>query len=104
MENDVQKMKKALEDFLESSSPEQLREELKKGNRPLFQTMKDNVSEKVIPFTKENFEALLKQNTDLANILQGIIDGCVHPDVAVRAVMVDLKPIRAILKKNKKFI
>jgi hypothetical protein len=97
-------MKRVLEDFLESSSPEQLREELEKGNRPLFQTMKDDVSEKVIPFTKENFEALLTQNTDLANTLQGIIDGCVHLDVAVRAVMVDLAPLRKILKKNTEFI
>ncbi len=34
-------MRKMLKDFLDNSSPEQLREELKKGNRPFFQTLKD---------------------------------------------------------------
>ena len=28
------------------------------------------------------------------NVLEGIINSAVHPDIAVRAVMVDLKPIR----------
>jgi NADPH-dependent 7-cyano-7-deazaguanine reductase QueF len=31
-----------LEKFLEGSSPEQLRSELTKGNRPYFQTLKDS--------------------------------------------------------------
>jgi hypothetical protein len=39
--------------------------------------------------------------TDLANhqraVLQGIIDGCVHPETAKRRVMVELAPIRAVL-------
>lgn len=33
----------------------------------------------------------------LAVALEGVIAGCVHPDKAVRAVMVDLKPIRQVL-------
>jgi hypothetical protein len=36
---------------------------------------------------------------ELIKVLQGIIDGCVHPDIAVRAALVDLAPIRKILKK-----
>jgi hypothetical protein len=96
MENNLQK---TLQTFLEESSPEQLREELKKGNRPFFQTMKNN-----IPFTEENFDKLLMHNTEMFNALQVIINGCVHPDTAVRAVMVDLTPIRKILKKNTEFI
>jgi hypothetical protein len=36
----------------------------------------------------------------MSNVLQGIIDGCVHPDTAFRAVMVDLKPIKKVLKQN----
>ncbi len=34
----------------------------------------------------------------LAAVLQSIIDGCVHPQVALRRVSVDLAPIRAALK------
>jgi hypothetical protein len=34
-------MRQILEDFLNNSSPEQLREELTKGNRPFFQTIED---------------------------------------------------------------
>ena len=36
-------MRKALERFLETSTPEQLRAELTKGNRPFFQTLEDSV-------------------------------------------------------------
>jgi hypothetical protein len=35
----------------------------------------------------------------LAATLQGIIDGAVHPDLALRRVMVDLKPVRAALAR-----
>ena len=83
--------------FLDESSPEQLREELKKGNRPFFQTMKDESP-------KDSFNALIKQNEELTKALQGVINECVHPDIAVRAVMVDLAPIRKVLKKNAEFM
>jgi hypothetical protein len=36
--------------------------------------------------------------------LNGIIQGCVHPDIAIRAVFVDLKPIRETLKEIKKVL
>ena len=36
-------IKQALEDFLNSSTPEQLQAELKKGNRPYLQTLADPV-------------------------------------------------------------
>ena len=104
MENNLQKTLQNLLIFLDDSSPEQLREELKKGNRPFFQTMKDEVPEHDNPFTKETFDDLLKQNDELAKALQGVINECVHPNIAVRAVMVDLTPIRKILKKNTEFI
>ena len=35
-------MKKILQDFLDNSSAEQLREELKKGSRPFFQMVEDS--------------------------------------------------------------
>lgn len=42
----------------------------------------------------------LKQKLDLAKkVLQDIINGCVNPDIAIRRVMLDLKPIRNALKK-----
>lgn len=36
---------------------------------------------------------------ELADVLKNIINSCVHPDRAARAVMVDLDPIRNVLKK-----
>ena len=36
---------------------------------------------------------------EMADVLRGIVNGCVHPQVAIRAVMVDLKPIRKILNQ-----
>ncbi len=36
-------MRKALEEFLSNSTPEQLQAELNKGNRPFFQTLDDPV-------------------------------------------------------------
>lgn len=38
----------------------------------------------------------------LAKTLKDIIDGAAHPEIAVRRVMVDLKPIRAVLKEYEK--
>jgi hypothetical protein len=37
---------------------------------------------------------------NLEAALQAIIDGCVHPETAKRRVMVDLAPIRKILKEK----
>lgn len=53
-----------------------------------------------LEFTQENFEKLKTQNETLKNALKGVVDSCVHPDTAFRAVMVDLAPIRKALKKN----
>jgi len=36
--------------------------------------------------------------------LNGIIQGCVHPNVAIRAIFVDLKPIRETLKEIQKVL
>lgn len=33
-------------------------------------------------------------------VAQGIIDGCVHPDIAVRRISVDLAPLRALLQSH----
>lgn len=43
--------------------------------------------------------AYKRQRDKLAEALRGVINGCVHPDRAVRAVMVDLSPIRAVIKE-----
>jgi len=34
-------------------------------------------------------------------VLEGIVNGCVHPNEAVRALLVDLKPIRAEINRLK---
>lgn len=54
-----------------------------------------------LPFTQENFDKLEKLNAEMAETLQGIINGCVHPEVAIRAVFVDLAPVRKTLSKYK---
>jgi len=36
---------------------------------------------------------------ELKQVLQNIIDGCVHPETAKRAIMVDLAPIRKVLNR-----
>ncbi len=48
---------------------------------------------------RQECDCLRQENQKLKSVLQGIIDGCVHPDIACKAMMVDLKPIRDILKK-----
>lgn len=47
----------------------------------------------------EKIALLEKRIKDLEAVLQGIIDSTVHPEIAVRMV-VDLAPIRKILKKT----
>lgn len=53
-----------------------------------------------LEFTPENFEKLKAQNQILEDALKGVVNSCVHPDTAFRAVMVELSPIRKALKKN----
>ena len=55
---------------------------------------------KTIEFNRDNFDNLVKQNAELMEVLQGIINHCVHPEIAVRSVMVDLAPLRKVIKKN----
>ncbi len=45
-------------------------------------------------------DALQSRLTALESVLQSIVDGCVNPDTAIRRVMVDLAPIRAVLGKK----
>lgn len=40
---------------------------------------------------------LERHRATLRSALQGVIEGCVHPDQAIRAVMVDLRPVRDAL-------
>jgi len=51
-------------------------------------------------FTQENFEKLLKQNIAMKSALEHVINSCVHPEIAHRAVLVELGPIRKALKQN----
>jgi hypothetical protein len=46
---------------------------------------------------KEDLEKTVK-------ILQSIVDSCVHPNVAVRAVFVELSPIRKEIIRLKKLM
>ena len=55
-------------------------------------------------FDEKNLNNLLETNQEMRLVLENIINGCVHPDVAVRAVMVDLTPIRKALKNNQKIV
>jgi hypothetical protein len=43
--------------------------------------------------------AIEAETQELRQVLQQIIDGAVHPETAVRRVMVDLAPIRKVLAK-----
>ena len=43
-------------------------------------------------------EFLERENEILIQTLVNIIKSCAHPKIAVRCVMVDLKPIRQVLK------
>lgn len=45
-------------------------------------------------------EKLKKQNEEFRSVLVDIINGCVHPNVATRRVMLELEPIRKVLRKN----
>lgn len=53
-----------------------------------------------LEFTRDNFDKIIKLNAEMNATMQNIINGCVHPEVAYRAVMVDLAPIRKAVKKN----
>lgn len=54
-----------------------------------------------LEFNKENFDKLQEQNTVFKEALEGVINSCAHPEIAIRCVMVDLAPLRKALKKNK---
>ena len=43
-------------------------------------------------------EQLKSENEAMRKFLQSIIDSCVHPDIAVRALFVPVEPIRQLLK------
>lgn len=45
----------------------------------------------------------LDDKEEILEVLRGIINGCVHPEIAIRAVFVDLKPIKKILNKYEYF-
>jgi hypothetical protein len=60
--------------------------------------------ESKLSFSQENFDKLLESNAVLAGALQGVINSCAHPAIAIRCVMVDLTPIRKALKKNNELL
>jgi hypothetical protein len=45
-------------------------------------------------------EQLRLANTKLRHVLKDIIAGCAHPEIAIRRVMVDLEPIRKVLREH----
>lgn len=53
-----------------------------------------------LTFNQENFDKLHEQNLIMKEALEHVINSCVHPKIAMRAVMVDLEPIRSALKKS----
>ena len=46
----------------------------------------------------QEIQRLRDENKKMRAALQHVLNSCVHPETAVRAVMVDLKPIREALK------
>lgn len=50
-----------------------------------------------VPGTEKMQKEML--NHKMADVLNNIINSCVYPERALRAVLVDLEPIRAILKE-----
>lgn len=46
---------------------------------------------------KERIDAERKLTDQLASTLQGVLDSALHPDIAIRAVMVSLEPVRTAL-------
>lgn len=38
---------------------------------------------------------------EVLDLLESIVNGCVHPDIAVRRISVELAPIREMIKKLK---
>jgi hypothetical protein len=57
-------------------------------------------NEKCFNCVQKEFDALKLNNEKLRTALEGIINSAVHPDVAVRSIMVPLDPIRKILKET----
>jgi len=53
-----------------------------------------------IEFTQENFDKLRKSSEASYEALLSIVNGCVHPKIAVRAMCVDLAPIRKAIKRH----
>ena len=53
---------------------------------------------------KDNYRAMAKtslnEKIELIECLMEIVNSAAHPDIAVRVVTLDLKPIRNILRKN----
>lgn len=48
---------------------------------------------------EQNNDILIQEITEYRQVLQSIINGAVHPEIALCRVMVNLGPIRAVLKK-----
>jgi gentisate 1,2-dioxygenase len=52
----------------------------------------------------DELQKLKELNKEMQDVLINILVSTVHPDRAVRAVMVDLKPIRKVLQKCKEMV
>lgn len=59
----------------------------------------ENMQDK-LEFNQENFDKLVKLKDSTMHALKSIVNGCVHPEIAMRAVFVDLAPIRKAITRH----
>jgi hypothetical protein len=54
------------------------------------------------PEEQKNFDELKAENETMRKLLKGVLNSCVHPEVAFRATFVEVKPIRNFLKRTER--
>lgn len=80
------------------------RERAEKAEAEVDRLLKADVRHPNVPAYDRAISRAEKAERELAEaekIIVGIIEGCVHPDKAVRAVMVNLEPLRAFVQRRK---
>ncbi len=56
--------------------------------------------QQAIDYLEPQFNKLIEDKKNLRLTLENIINSCVHPESAYRAVLVNLEPIRKVLKET----
>ncbi len=70
---------------------------------PLTEALAANArANAIIGQRADEMEALQQRVDELETVLHSVIDGCGHPDKAIRRVLLDLAPIRRVLNRPRK--